>query len=86
MFGPEYQAGCPSCSAIADSFDGFVVPLANHDVMLWAVSRARSRSYRLFRERMGSSFPWASSFGSAWGAETQSLGCGEFVFVDEAAE
>ena len=40
MFGPDYKAGCPSCSAIADGFNGFVVHLANHDVMLWAVSRA----------------------------------------------
>ncbi|SJM29292.1 hypothetical protein BQ8482_111222 [Mesorhizobium delmotii] len=40
MFGPDYTAGCPACSAIADGFDGFVVHLANHDVMLSAVSRA----------------------------------------------
>src|SRR5215472_14269727 len=40
MFGPDYKAGCPSCSAIADGFNGSVVHLANHDVMLWAVSRA----------------------------------------------
>src|SRR5262245_40179948 len=40
MFGPDYTAGCPSCSAIADGFNGFAVHLANHDVMLWAVSRA----------------------------------------------
>ena len=40
MFGPDYTAGCPSCSAIADGFNGSVVHLANHDVMLWAVSRA----------------------------------------------
>jgi len=40
MFGPDYKSGCPSCSAIADGFNGFVVHLANHDVMLWAVSRA----------------------------------------------
>src|SRR4051812_48649025 len=40
MFGPDYKAGCPNCSAIADGFNGFVVHLANHDVMLWAVSRA----------------------------------------------
>ena len=39
MFGPDYKAGCPSCSAIADGFNGFAVHLANHDVMLWAVSR-----------------------------------------------
>src|ERR1700678_1719644 len=40
MFGPDYTGGCPSCSAIADGFNGFVVHLANHDGMLWAVSRA----------------------------------------------
>src|SRR5689334_20493557 len=40
MFGPEYNAGCPNCSAIADGFNGFAIHLANHDVMLWAVSRA----------------------------------------------
>ena len=40
MFGPDYTAGCPSCSSIADGFNGFAVHLANHDVMLWAVSRA----------------------------------------------
>jgi predicted dithiol-disulfide oxidoreductase (DUF899 family) len=40
MFGPNYTAGCPSCSAIADGFNGSAVHLANHDVMLWAVSRA----------------------------------------------
>jgi len=39
MFGPDYTAGCPSCSSIADSFNGFQVHLANHDVMFWAVSR-----------------------------------------------
>src|SRR5215831_11589173 len=40
MFGPDYKAGCPSCSSIADGFNGIAVHLANHDVMLWAVSRA----------------------------------------------
>src|ERR1041384_1802846 len=40
MFGPDYKAGCPRCSAIADGFNGFAVHLANHDVMLCAVSRA----------------------------------------------
>src|SRR5690348_11578236 len=40
MFGADYDAGCPACSAIADGFNGFAVHLANHDVMLWAVSRA----------------------------------------------
>ena len=64
MFGPDYTAGCPSCSAIADGFDGSVVHLANHDVMLWAVSRAPLTKLQSYRRRMGWSFPWASSFGS----------------------
>jgi predicted dithiol-disulfide oxidoreductase (DUF899 family) len=64
MFGPEYTAGCPACSAIADGFDGFAIHLANHDVMLWAVSRAPLDKLRAYKERMGWSFPWASSFGS----------------------
>ncbi len=63
MFGPEYTAGCPSCSAIADGFDGFAVHLANHDVMLWAVSRAPFAKLRAYKQRMGWSFPWASSLG-----------------------
>ena len=64
MLGPEYTAGCPSCSAIADGFDGFVVHLANHDVTLCAVSRAPLAKLQAFKRRMGWSFPWASSFGS----------------------
>jgi len=63
MFGPDYKAGCPSCSAIADGFNGFVVHLANHDVMLWAVSRAPLAKLQAYKRRMGWSFPWASSFG-----------------------
>jgi predicted dithiol-disulfide oxidoreductase (DUF899 family) len=64
MFGPDYTAGCPSCSAIADGFNGFVVHLANHDVMLWAVSRAPLAKLQAFKRRMGWAFPWASSLGS----------------------
>jgi predicted dithiol-disulfide oxidoreductase (DUF899 family) len=64
MFGPDYTAGCPSCSAIADGFNGFAVHLANHDVMLWAVSRAPLAKLQAFKRRMGWTFPWASSFGS----------------------
>ena len=63
MFGPDYTAGCPSCSAIADGFNGVAVHLANHDVMLWAVSRAPLAKLQAFRQRMGWTFPWASSFG-----------------------
>ena len=63
MFGPDYEAGCPSCSAIADGFNGIAVHLANHDVMLWAVSRAPLAKLREYKQRMGWTFPWASSFG-----------------------
>jgi predicted dithiol-disulfide oxidoreductase (DUF899 family) len=63
MFGPDYTAGCPSCSSIADSFGGFAVHLANHDVTLSAVSRAPLAKLQAFKQRMGWSFPWASSFG-----------------------
>jgi predicted dithiol-disulfide oxidoreductase (DUF899 family) len=71
MFGPEYTAGCPSCSAIADGFNGFVIHLANHDVMLWAVSRAPLEKLQVYKRRMGWSFPWASSFGSDFNYDFQ---------------
>jgi predicted dithiol-disulfide oxidoreductase (DUF899 family) len=64
MFGPDYTAGCPSCSMIADGFDGFAVHLANHDVTLSAVSRASLAKLHAYRRRMGWTCPWASSFGS----------------------
>src|SRR4030088_1743379 len=64
MFGADYTAGCPSCSAIADGFDGSVVHLANHDVTLCAVSRAPLAKLQAFKRRMGWSFPWASAFDS----------------------
>ncbi|MFT4066059.1 DUF899 domain-containing protein [Paraburkholderia sp.] len=63
MFGPDYKAGCPSCSSIADGFDGFAVHLAHHDVMLMAVSRAPLAKLRAYKQRMGWTFPWASSSG-----------------------
>ena len=63
MFGPDFTAGCPSCSAIADGFNGSAIHLANHDVMLWAVSRAPLEKLQVFKRRMGWTFPWASSFG-----------------------
>ena len=64
MFGPEYTAGCPSCSMIADGFNGFAIHLANHDVTLTAVSRAPLPKLQTYKRRMGWSFPWASCFGS----------------------
>ncbi len=63
MFGPDYTAGCPSCSMIADGFNGFAVHLANHDVMLSAVSRAPLAKLQAYKRRMGWTFPWASSRG-----------------------
>ncbi len=63
MFGPDYTAGCPSCSSIADGFDGFAIHLAHHDVMLMAVSRAPLAKLQGFKRRMGWTFPWASSVG-----------------------
>jgi predicted dithiol-disulfide oxidoreductase (DUF899 family) len=69
MFGPDYKAGCPSCSAIADGFEGFFVHLANHDVMLSAVSRAPLAKLQGYKRRMGWTFPWASSHGSDFNAD-----------------
>ena len=64
MFGPDYTAGCPACSAIADGFNGFVVHLENHDVAMTAISRAPVAKLQAFKRQMGWTFPWASSFGS----------------------
>ena len=64
MYGPDYKAGCPSCSSIADGFNGFAGHLANHDVMLWAVSRAPLVKLQAYKQRMGWTFPWASSHSS----------------------
>ena len=69
MFGPDYKAGCPSCTSIADGFNGIAVHLANHDVMLWAVSRAPLQKLQAYKRRMGWTFPWASSFGSDFNAD-----------------
>jgi predicted dithiol-disulfide oxidoreductase (DUF899 family) len=88
MFGPDYKAGCPSCSAIADGFDGSVVHLANHDVTLMAVSRAPLAKLQAYKKRMGWSFPWASSFGGDFNLdfgvgiteEQQRSGVGEYNY------
>ncbi|MBF6571716.1 MAG: DUF899 domain-containing protein [Candidatus Binataceae bacterium] len=69
MFGPDYKAGCATCSTIADGFDGFVVHLANHDVTLAAVSRAPLAKLQAYERRMGWSFPWASSHGGDFNAD-----------------
>jgi predicted dithiol-disulfide oxidoreductase (DUF899 family) len=64
MFGPDYTAGCPSCSSIADGFNGIAVHLENHDVAFSAVSRAPLAKLQAFKKRMGWTFRWASSFAS----------------------
>jgi len=69
MFGPDYAAGCPACSSIADGFNGIVSHLANHDVAFSAVSRAPLAKLQAYKRRMGWTFPWASSFGSDFNAD-----------------
>jgi predicted dithiol-disulfide oxidoreductase (DUF899 family) len=66
MFGPDYKAGCPSCSSIADGFNGIVVHLQHHDVAFSAVSRAPLAKLQAYKHRMGWTFPWASSQDSAF--------------------
>jgi predicted dithiol-disulfide oxidoreductase (DUF899 family) len=88
MFGPDYKAGCPSCSMIADGFEGFAVHLANHDVSLCAVSRAPLPKLQAYKRRMGWTFPWASSAGGefnfdfniAFTAEEQRAGTIEYNY------
>jgi predicted dithiol-disulfide oxidoreductase (DUF899 family) len=69
MFGPDYTGGCPSCSSIADGFNGFAVHLANHDVTLAAVSRAPLAKLQAYKRRMGWTFPWASSHGGDFNSD-----------------
>jgi predicted dithiol-disulfide oxidoreductase (DUF899 family) len=64
MFGPGWEQGCPSCSLLADHFDGAAVHLAQRDVTLVVVSRASWREIAVFKTRMGWRFKWVSSFGS----------------------
>jgi predicted dithiol-disulfide oxidoreductase (DUF899 family) len=81
MFGPDYKAGCPSCSAIADGFDGSAVHLANHDVTLMAVSRAPLAKLQAFKRRMGWTFPWASSQGSDFNEDFNVTDTGEYNYA-----
>jgi predicted dithiol-disulfide oxidoreductase (DUF899 family) len=99
MFGPTWAAGCPSCSAIADGFNGITTHLANHDVMLWAVSRAPLAKLQAYKKRLGWTFLWASSsesdfnfdFDVSFTEEQQRKGLIEYNFergghaMDEAA-
>jgi predicted dithiol-disulfide oxidoreductase (DUF899 family) len=89
MFGPDFTAGCPACSAIADGFNGFVAHLAAHDVTLCAVSRAPLAKLQAYEQRMGWTFPWASSLGSDFNYDFQAgftedqerAGAGEYNFA-----
>src|SRR5262245_53024519 len=89
MFGPDYMTGCPSCSSIADGFNGFVVHLANHDVTLCAVSRAPLATLSAYKRRMRWTFPWASSYGGdfnydfavSFTEQQQESGGGEYNFA-----
>lgn len=93
MFGPDYKAGCPSCSAIADGYNGVAVHLANHDVMLTSVSRAPLAKLQAYKRRMGWTFPWASSEGGDFNfdfnvsltAEQQRQGSVEYNYRREPA-
>jgi predicted dithiol-disulfide oxidoreductase (DUF899 family) len=69
MFGPDYTAGCMTCSTIADGFNGFAVHLANHDVTLSAVSLAPLAKLQAYKRRMGWTFPWASSLGGDFNSD-----------------
>ncbi|MBV8341199.1 MAG: DUF899 domain-containing protein, partial [Gammaproteobacteria bacterium] len=88
MFGPDYKAGCATCSTIADGFNGFADHLANHDVMLWAVSLAPLAKLQAYKQRMGWTFPWASSLGANFNfdfdvsitEEQQRQGSGEYNY------
>jgi predicted dithiol-disulfide oxidoreductase (DUF899 family) len=88
MFGPDYTAGCPSCSAIADGFNGIVVHLESHDVAFTAVSRAPLARLQAYKARMGWAFPWASSldgdfnfdYNVSFTEEQQSNGCIEYNY------
>jgi predicted dithiol-disulfide oxidoreductase (DUF899 family) len=64
MFGPGWSGGCPSCSAIADGFNGTHVHLENHDVAFAAVSRAPVEALEAYKRRLGWTFTWASSLDS----------------------
>ena len=94
MFGPDFTAGCPSCSSIADGFNGITTHLANHDVMLWAVSRAPLTKLQAYKKRMGWIFPWASSFESSFNydftvsitEQAQSEGSSEYNYQREQGE
>jgi predicted dithiol-disulfide oxidoreductase (DUF899 family) len=69
MFGPGYEAGCPTCSSTADSFNGALAHLKARDVTMICVSRAPIEKLLAYRQRMGWSFTWASSHESGFSSD-----------------
>ena len=86
MFGPGWAAGCPSCSYLADHFDGSTIHLAHRDTTLAVISRAPYPEIAAFKHRMGWRFPWVSSFGSDFNFDYQvsftkeDLAAGDIVY------
>jgi predicted dithiol-disulfide oxidoreductase (DUF899 family) len=86
MFGPDYDAPCPVCSSIADSFNGVIAHLADRGVTVICISRAPLEKLLACRERMGWQFNWASSFESDYSWDTEHSRTREEVsswFADE---
>ena len=71
MLGPGWKEGCPSCSLLADHFDGSIIHLAQRDVTFVVVSRAPLAEIQAFQKRMGWKFKWVSSFGSDFNPDFQ---------------
>ena len=71
MFGPQWKEGCPSCSFLADTFDGCAIHLAHRDVTFVAISRATWHEIEAFKKRMGWRFKWVSSNGNDFNFDYQ---------------
>ncbi len=84
MFGPDYEGGCPSCSSTADSFNGVLAHLNACDVTMICVSRAPIDKLLAYRDRMGWSFNWASSYESDFNLD-YGVSAGEAMTYDGAA-
>jgi predicted dithiol-disulfide oxidoreductase (DUF899 family) len=84
MFGPEWPEGCPSCSFLADHFDGSVAHLAARDVRLAVVSRAPMPRIEAFKKRMGWRFKWVSSYGNDFNRDYQVSGTKEEIAAGPA--
>ncbi len=88
MFGPDYEAGCPVCSSIADSFNGVLAHLAARDVTMICISRAPAEKLLAFRERMGWSLNWASSYETDFSSDYERVASREQVgeWIDQVPQ